>query len=41
MILRYLIEKEFKQLIRNIFLPRSVQKFPGMFMLLLPLAAML
>lgn len=41
MILRYLIEKEFKQLIRNSFLPRLILIFPCMIMLVMPWAATL
>lgn len=39
MILKYLIEKEFKQLLRNSFLPRLIVMFPCMIMLLMPWAA--
>ncbi len=39
MTLRYLIEKEFKQLVRNAFLPRMLVVFPIMMMLVLPWAA--
>ena len=39
MILRYLIEKEFKQLKRNKFLPRLILIFPCMMMLVMPWAA--
>ncbi len=39
MTLRYLIEKEFKQLARNAFLPRMLVVFPIMMMLVLPWAA--
>lgn len=41
MILRYLIEKEFKQLKRNSFLPRLILMFPVMMMLVMPWAATL
>lgn len=41
MILRYLIEKEFKQLKRNSFLPRLILMFPFMMMLVMPWAATL
>ena len=41
MILRYLIEKEFKQLKRNKFLPRLILIFPCMMMLVMPWAATL
>lgn len=41
MILRYLIEKEFKHLIRNSFLPRLILIFPCMIMLVMPWAATL
>lgn len=41
MILRYLIEKEFKQLLRNKFLPRLILLFPCMMMLVMPWAATL
>lgn len=41
MTLRYLIEKEFKQLRRNSFLPRLVLIFPCMVMLVFPWAATL
>ena len=41
MILRYLIEKEFKQLKRNSFLPRLILIFPCVMMLVLPWAATL
>lgn len=41
MILRYLIEKEFRQLKRNSFLPRLIVLFPCMMMLVLPWAATL
>lgn len=37
--IRYLIEKEFKQLLRNKFLPRLILMFPLMVLLFLPLAA--
>ena len=37
--IRYLIEKEFKQLLRNSFLPKLILFFPCMVMLLLPWAA--
>jgi ABC-2 type transport system permease protein len=37
--LRYLVEKEFKQLLRNKFLPRLIVVFPFMALLILPLAA--
>ena len=39
MTLRYLIEKEFRQLRRNSFLPRLILIFPCMIMLVLPWAA--
>lgn len=39
--LRYLIEKEFKQLKRNSFLPRLILLFPCMMMLVMPWAATL
>lgn len=39
MILKYLIEKEFKQLLRNPVLPKLVLIFPCMMMLLMPWAA--
>lgn len=39
MILRYLIEKEIKQFVRNAFLPRLVMLMPLMMMLVLPWAA--
>lgn len=41
MMLRYLIEKEFKQLKRNSFLPRLILIFPCVMMLVLPWAATL
>lgn len=41
MMLRYLIEKEFKQLKRNSFLPRLILLFPCMMMLVMPWAATL
>lgn len=41
MMLRYLIEKEFKQLKRNTFLPRLIMIFPCVMMLVLPWAATL
>lgn len=41
MILRYLIEKEFKQLVRNPFLPRLILLFPCVMMLIMPWAATL
>lgn len=37
--IKFLIEKEFKQLLRNSFLPRMVLIFPCMIMLLMPWAA--
>ena len=37
--LRYLIEKEFKQFFRNPFLPRLIIVFPMMALLVFPLAA--
>ncbi len=37
--LKYLIEKEFKQIIRNKFLPRLILFFPAMMMIVLPWAA--
>ena len=39
MILRYLIEKEFKQLLRNKFLPRLIIMFPLMIILVMPRVA--
>ncbi len=39
MILKYLIEKEFKQIRRNKFMPRLILFFPVMMMLVLPWAA--
>lgn len=39
MILRYLLEKEFKQIFRNRFLPRIILVFPCMALLVFPLAA--
>lgn len=39
MMLRYLIEKEFKQLLRNSFLPRLIVLFPCMIILVMPWAA--
>ena len=39
MILRYLIEKEFKQIRRNPLLPRLIVVFPCVMLLLLPWAA--
>ncbi|MDR1524140.1 MAG: ABC transporter permease, partial [Tannerella sp.] len=36
MILKYLLEKEFKQFFRNAFLPRIVVMFPVMVMLVVP-----
>jgi ABC-2 type transport system permease protein len=39
MVLRYLIEKEFKQIIRNIFLPKVIIFFPLMVILVFPWAA--
>ena len=41
MILQYLIEKEFKQLRRNSFLPRLILIFPCVIMLIMPWAATL
>ena len=41
MMLRYLIEKEFKQLKRNRFLPRLILLFPCVMMLVMPWAATL
>ena len=41
MMLRYLIEKEFKQLKHNSFLPRLILLFPCMMMLVMPWAATL
>lgn len=41
MMLRYLIEKEFKQLKRNSFLPRLIVLFPCVMMLVMPWAATL
>jgi len=37
--LKYLLEKEFKQLFRNKFLPRMIILFPSIVLLILPLAA--
>ena len=37
--IKYLIEKEFKQLLRNSFLPKMILIFPCMIMLLMPWAA--
>ena len=37
--IKYLIEKEVKQLLRNSFLPRLIFIFPCMIMLLMPWAA--
>lgn len=39
MIIKYLIEKEFKQLVRNPIMPRLILIFPCMMMLLMPWAA--
>ena len=39
MMLKYLVEKEFRQLFRNPFLPRMILMFPLMILLFLPLAA--
>lgn len=39
MLLKYLLEKEFKQLFRNSFLPRLILVFPCMILLVLPWAA--
>ncbi len=39
MILRYLLEKEFKQIFRNRFLPKIIFIFPCMALLVFPLAA--
>ena len=39
MMLYFLIEKEFKQFLRNSFLPRMVVMMPLMMMLVLPWAA--
>ncbi|MFO7998521.1 MAG: ABC transporter permease [Bacteroidales bacterium] len=39
MVLKYLIEKEFKQMMRNRFLPRMIFVFPLVVLLLIPLAA--
>lgn len=39
MLLKYLLEKEFKQLFRNPFLPRLILIFPCMILLVLPWAA--
>lgn len=36
--IKFLIEKEFKQLLRNSFLPRLILIFPCMIMLLMPWA---
>ena len=41
MTIKFLIEKEFKQLFRNPFLPRMILIFPCMIMLLMPWAASL
>ena len=37
--LKYLIEKEFKQIVRNSFLPRLIIMMPLMMMLVMPWAA--
>ena len=37
--IKYLIEKEFKQLFRNSFLPKLIFIFPCMIMILMPWAA--
>lgn len=39
MVIKYLIEKEFRQLFRNTFLPRLILIFPVLMMILLPWAA--
>ena len=39
MVIKYLIEKEFRQLFRNTFLPRLIFIFPVLMMILLPWAA--
>ena len=36
--IKFLIEKEFKQLLRNSFLPKLILVFPCMIMLLMPWA---
>lgn len=41
MVIKYLIEKEFKQMLRNSFLPRMIIIFPVMIMALMPWAASL
>lgn len=37
--MKYLIEKEFKQLLRNPFLPKLIFLYPCMIMILMPWAA--
>ena len=37
--IKFLIEKEFKQLLRNSFLPKMILIFPCMIMILMPWAA--
>ena len=37
--IKFLIEKEFKQLLRNSFLPKLILIFPCMIMLLMPWAS--
>ena len=39
MVLKYLIEKEFKQMRRNPIIPRLILAFPCMMMILMPWAA--
>ena len=39
--IKYLIEKEFKQLFRNPFIPKLILLFPCMIMILMPWAASL
>ena len=39
MVLKYLIEKEFKQMRRNAIIPRLILVFPCIMMLLMPWAA--
>ena len=39
MVLKYLIEKEFKQMRRNPIIPRLILVFPCMMMILMPWAA--
>ena len=38
--IKFLIEKEFKQLLRNSFLPKMILIFPCMIMILMPWAEM-